>query len=168
MKRPEYRLRVVQMLSELRQKAAMRALAEKNQEAERRQRDVRAVEEALERARLDLQRARLSLSRVGEGKPVDARTLWMLCRDVESLEESVSVRDREIRRKHREFRKAVDEVERARRALANAVRAVQALKQHRARWLAEVTAEEKRAEDRELAEHGLLLWSRSDDGGESP
>lgn len=166
MKRPEYRLRVVEMLSELRQKAAMRALAEKAQEAERLQRDARAVEEALERARLDLHQARLSLSRVGEGAPTDARTLWMLCRDVEALEKSVSVRHRESDRKHREFRKAVDEVERARRALANAVRAVQALKQHRARWQAEVTAEEKRAEDRQLAEHGLLLWARRGDSGE--
>lgn len=166
MKRPEYRLRVVEMLSELRQKAAMRALAEKSQEAVRLQRDARAVEEALERARHDLQQARLSLSRVGEEAAVDARTLWMLCRDVEALEESVSARHRESDRKHREFRKAVDEVERARRALANAARAVQALKQHRARWQAEVTAEEKRAEDRQLAEHGLLLWSRRGGPGE--
>lgn len=45
MKRPEYRLRVVEMLSELRQKAAMRALAEKAEEAERLQRDTREVEE---------------------------------------------------------------------------------------------------------------------------
>lgn len=167
MKTPEYRLRVVEMLSELRQKAAMRALAEKNQQAASREREVREVEAALERARRDLQEARLALSRVGDGAPVANRTLLMLCRDVEALETSVGERRREVDRGHRAFRKALDEVERARQALANAMRAVQALKQHKERWLAEVTAEQRRAEDRKLAEHALTQWARRDGGGTS-
>ncbi|MGH9381651.1 MAG: hypothetical protein ACRD2Z_13705 [Thermoanaerobaculia bacterium] len=167
MKTPEYRLRVVEMLSGLRQKAAMRALAEKNQEAASREREVQEVEAALERARRDLQKARLALSRVGDGSPVDTRTLLMLCRDVESLGTSVATRRREVDRKHRDFRRALDEVERARQALGSAMRAVQALKQHKERWLAEVTTEQRRTEDRKLAEHALTQWARRDGGGTS-
>ena len=166
--RPEYRLKVVRMLTDLRQKAAMRALAERHEQAARVQRELDNVQRALQHTQERLREAREALSRAGGGSAVEARTLLMMCRDVESLEASVVLRHGEMDRKHREFQKANEEVEKARVALANAARAVQALKQHHARWLAEVTAEEQRNEERELSEHGRMLWLQRQGEGRQP